>query len=91
MTNHTLTAAERAYDLEFMGGRIQKHLAAGDFPAALKAVVVAASLVDDVERATVAAARAHGASWSEVGAALGISKQAAWLRFGKPTGEQTPE
>ena len=31
----------------------------------------------------VAAAREHGISWQSIGQVLGISKQAAWERFGK--------
>lgn len=34
--------------------------------------------------ATVAAARNFGASWAAVAQALGISRQAAWARFGAP-------
>lgn len=33
-------------------------------------------------------AHRHGASWTEVGEVLGISRQAAWQRFGKE--EQEP-
>lgn len=52
--------------------------------------------VEDLTRQAVAAARLDGASWSVIGAALGISKQAAAKRFGdrhptpgprKPAGE----
>jgi hypothetical protein len=31
----------------------------------------------------VAAAREYGAPWSSIGSVLGVSKQAAWERFGK--------
>lgn len=34
-----------------------------------------------VER-LVAAAREYGVSWSSIGSVLGVSKQAAWERFG---------
>lgn len=33
-------------------------------------------------KAAVAFDRARGATWEEIGARLGISKQAAWERFG---------
>lgn len=34
-------------------------------------------------RRLVAAAREYGIPWQEIGAVLGVSKQAAWERFGK--------
>jgi hypothetical protein len=36
--------------------------------------------------AAVAAAREAGDSWTIIGAALGVSRQAAWERFGKRAG-----
>lgn len=30
---------------------------------------------------TVATARTHGASWAQIGATLGVTRQAAWERF----------
>jgi hypothetical protein len=41
----------------------------------------AAGAVDKLIRQTVADARDTGCSWSEIGRALGISKQSAWERF----------
>lgn len=38
-----------------------------------------------IEAFRVRAARADGASWAEIGEALGISKQSAWKRFGQLT------
>lgn len=38
-----------------------------------------ASLIDEA----VGVARADGRTWEEIGDALGISKQAAWERFGR--------
>jgi hypothetical protein len=37
---------------------------------------------EEYVRMTVAALRLAGASWRDVGEALGTSKQAAWERFG---------
>lgn len=42
-----------------------------------------AQRVDQKLRSLVAQARAEGASWEQVGHALGITKQAAQQRFGK--------
>lgn len=39
------------------------------------------TLVEQLEAKAVALAREGGASWTDVGAALGISRQAAWERF----------
>lgn len=39
------------------------------------------TLVDDLTKSAVAEARCQGATWEEVGAALGMSRQAAWERF----------
>lgn len=50
-----------------------------------RAIVAAAAAVESAEldlRAAVRAARAAGDSWTIVGAALGVSKQAAQQRFG---------
>jgi len=38
--------------------------------------------IDGLMKAAVAFDRARGATWEEIGARLGISKQAAWERFG---------
>ena len=34
-------------------------------------------------RAAVKAARVNGATWQEIGDSLGVTRQAAWERFGK--------
>jgi hypothetical protein len=41
--------------------------------------------LDELERKIIWRLRAdHGESWSDIGRRLGVSKQAAWERFGKP-------
>jgi hypothetical protein len=41
--------------------------------------------LDDLERKIIWCLRVdHGESWAEIGRRLGVSKQAAWERFGKP-------
>ncbi len=41
----------------------------------------AATALDKLTRESVQRARAAGHSWTEIGQALGVSKQAAWERF----------
>ena len=43
-----------------------------------------ASALDKLQRNLVQQARAAGRSWTEIGAALGITKQSAWQRFATP-------
>ena len=50
----------------------------------------ASAICINFQRATVAQARRSSLSWSEIGDALGISKQAAQQRFGLPEA-QSPE
>lgn len=51
---------------------------AGDLPQ----LVELATKVDDVLAASVLAMRARGVTWSEIGEAFGITKQAAQKRWG---------
>lgn len=46
---------------------------------------------DDVVRAVVQQARQNGATWQVIGDALGVSRQAAFQRYGKPTDPRTGE
>ncbi|MFC3997708.1 DUF3887 domain-containing protein [Nocardiopsis sediminis] len=46
---------------------------------------------DDVVRAVVQQARQNGATWQVVGDALGVSRQAAFQRYGKPIDPRTGE
>lgn len=39
--------------------------------------------LDELRHRQVAAARASGASWEQIGKALGMSRQSAWERFAK--------
>lgn len=47
----------------------------------LKAITLARRYLDDAERGAVALMREGGASWTEVGEMLGVTKQAAQARF----------
>jgi hypothetical protein len=46
----------------------------------LEAIVAARGALDSLERTLVARAREHGATWSELGELLGLSKQGARRR-----------
>jgi hypothetical protein len=43
-----------------------------------------AGALDKLQRQLVKQARSAGRSWTEIGSALGISKQSAWERFSVP-------
>ena len=46
-----------------------------------------ARALEKLQRELVGRARAAGETWTEIGASLGISKQAAWERFSSPPDE----
>nr|WP_062339358.1 DUF3887 domain-containing protein [Herbidospora sakaeratensis] len=46
---------------------------------------------DDIVRAVVQQARQNGATWQVIGDALGVSRQAAFQRYGKPIDPRTGE
>ena len=50
---------------------------------ALRAVSALRQLADQIERRAVASAREAGWSWSQVGDALGVSRQAIHKKFGR--------
>lgn len=56
-------------------------------PDALRAIVELNDGVDQLLRETVHQARRHGTTWQDIGAVLGISRQAAFQRFGQPAGQ----
>ena len=59
--------------------------------AALAAARTLSLAVDDTMRALVSVARQQGATWQEIGAVLGTTRQAAFQRFGtSATGEEAP-
>jgi hypothetical protein len=67
------------------GGRQTRLRSSGDWEreplAGLEAAARLSSAVDKLQRDLVARARAAGCSWTSIGQALGITKQAAWERF----------
>ena len=60
-----------------------RRVAAGDIEA-LRSMVALRSDVDTAVRTAVEGLRSVGYSWSEVGFRLGVSKQAAQMRYGDP-------
>lgn len=51
--------------------------------ARLATVVQVRDHLDELEAESVAEARAAGATWSEVGATIGTTRQGAWNRWGR--------
>ena len=60
-------------------------MAAGDLPkdplAALRVLTECEHELERIRREQVVAARAAGASWQQIGDALGVSRQSAWEAF----------
>ena len=52
---------------------------------ALRALTVGEAELDRLRRSTVRAARAAGATWDEIGEALGMTRQSAWEFFSRET------
>jgi hypothetical protein len=75
-------AAELRKELLELFGRID------DGPLTLEAGLRASAIVrralDALQQELVGLARDEGASWSQIGAALGVTTQAAHQRFGPP-------
>jgi hypothetical protein len=55
---------------------------------ALRALAVRAREIDRLSKLAVEDSRAAGASWTEIGEALGISRQAARQRFGSASADR---
>jgi hypothetical protein len=71
-----------------IGGNGRKLRLIGDWEAdPLEGLCESAGLaraVDKLQRHLVGQARAEGQTWTEIGEALGVSRQAAWERFSSP-------
>lgn len=68
-----------------LGGQVSEAPGApGDALAAVAAAAEAVRRADDHLRGTVGTARSSGRTWQEIGDVLGITRQAAFQRFGRP-------
>lgn len=61
--------------------RVEIELASDEPMARLRGLRAATEQLDRWQRELVAEARRRGASWSEIGEALDVSKQAAWASY----------
>lgn len=80
------TRAERAAALEAWADRVDTDDLVPAETEALRAIAELAEQRDDVDAAIIEAvrsARAAHRSWSEIGAMLGVSKQAAQRKYSK--------
>ncbi len=80
------TRAERAAALETWADRVDADDLVPADTEALRAIAELAEQRDGVDAAIIEAvrsARAAGRSWSEIGAMLGVSKQAAQRKYSK--------
>jgi hypothetical protein len=57
----------------------------------LPKIQATAAQANEFLQAWVRIARSRGLTWSEVGRALGISRQAAWERFNRPRADEQAE
>ncbi|MEA2245871.1 MAG: hypothetical protein QOH46_400 [Solirubrobacteraceae bacterium] len=62
--------------------RLARSVDSADPAAGLRAVASLGTLVEQLEAVHVARAREEGWSWREIGAALGVSKQAVHRKHG---------
>ena len=58
---------------------------------AIESAVLITDSADQLLRATIQSARAEGATWQTIGDALGVTRQAAFQRYGKPRDPRTGE
>ncbi|WP_382304428.1 DUF3887 domain-containing protein [Herbiconiux sp. UC225_62] len=74
---------------ELLASRV---LSDSDEPAgAIRYALQIQAAADDVVRAVVQQARERGVTWQTIGDALGVSRQAAFQRYGKPIDPRTGE
>lgn len=79
----------RARTEELLASRVLSD--ADDWAGSIRRAMSVQAAADDVVRAVVQQARHHGVTWQAVGDALGVSRQAAFQRYGRPTDPRTGE
>jgi Protein of unknown function (DUF3887) len=88
----TLTDALRTLAVRtdaFLASRV---LTSGDdWAGSIRSAVSIQAAADEVVRAVVRQARDNGATWQVVGDALGVTRQAAFQRYGRPIDPRTGE
>ena len=62
---------------------VAQQLRSADPAAGLRAVAALRRLAEQLEAVHVAAARAHGWSWEQIGDTLGVSRQSAHAKHGR--------
>lgn len=67
--------------------RLEVELASDDPLAQLRGLRAATRQLDAWQREAIARAREGGASWSDIGDALGVTKQAAWASYNQDVRE----
>ena len=80
-----LIARADALGLTARWGALHDALDGDDWARGLKAARDLRAALDDAERAAVEAARSAGATWEQIGEALGTSRQAAHRKWGAHT------
>ena len=78
----TAYAADQTHKAGHMSVEAGRALGTGDLAAAIQDLIDAEAFAHQALIATVAAWRARGATWAEIGESYGVSRQAAWERFG---------
>lgn len=87
MSEHDHDDTRRTAEVEAWLDALDPDTTPAEDIADLRAIAAAVNDRDAAEqriRDAVDAARAAGRSWARIGIALGISKQAAWERYGRP-------
>jgi len=84
-----------APDMAAFVGRVARGMVRRAAEGDLETLGALANMARDIDKALALAASSlvleAGYSWTEVGRELGITRQAAWQRFGRPlTGEERP-
>lgn len=88
----SLTAAMRALKAHTDALLAARVLTSGDdWTTSIGHAVSIQAAAEKVMRAVVGQARQDGATWQAIGDALGVSRQAAFQRYGRPTDPRTGE